>query len=134
VASGVTHQRFSELLQAFATENAIAKDQKLTDADVKLLAAFQEVFDHYHTSSTIWSMKISASDDIWKGEIPFSFKDGGNPEPILDIAQRYGIPIVDRKVQYTGALYKAMPGDAVQYIWRKADESLQQATDIYYGR
>lgn len=131
--TGVTYQKFMELMQSLSTEIGIAKDHPLNDADKKLLALYEEALHHYAVSASLWKMKIDASDDMWHGEIPVSFSKATDTN-ILTVIAAYHLPLTDRKVPYTGAKYKAIPGDSVQRVWQHADVALNKATDLYYGR
>ena len=78
-------------------------------------------------------MKLNAHDDLWKGEIPFAFKNKPDAT-IMKVAETYKIPVSDRRLAATGDRYKALPGDSVQRVWLAADATLQKATDLYYGK
>jgi hypothetical protein len=126
--------KFGELLQGLSTELSIASDQTLNETDKKLMELFRLVFNHYRVSDQLWKLKNHATDKIWKGEIPFEFgKDGADPVVTTAISL-YHLPVYERTVPYVGKKYKSVPGDSVQRAWQAADATLQQATDLYYGR
>ena len=60
---GVTCAEFGELLQAFSTEIAIAKDRKMNDLDRKLIALYEEALAAYNVSSNLWKTKIPPHDE-----------------------------------------------------------------------
>jgi hypothetical protein len=131
---GVTYAKFGELLQGLSTEIAIAKDHQLNEADKKLLALYDDALTAYKFSAKLWSLKIEAHNDYWKDEIPVAFS--GKP-PGADVAPgltQYGLVPENRVLKLTGAKYQALPKEAIQFVWTKADEILNQATEMYYGR
>jgi hypothetical protein len=135
---GVTYAKFGELLQGLSTEIAIAKDRQRNDLDNRLLALYEEALTAYKFSAALWKLKIDAHDDLWKGEIPVGFYKKGAfvmaaETPSSELA-KYGLTPVARKVPYTGAKYQALPAEAIQIVWAKADGTLKEATDLYYGR
>lgn len=132
IVSGVTYQKFGELMQSLSTEIEIAKDHKLNDADKKLLGLYQEAFAHYQVSLGLWTEKNNASEKWWKGEIPVWFEKHPNPL-LLAMAERYGIPVSDRTMEYGLGKYKSIPGDSVQRVWAEADKTLLGATALFYG-
>jgi hypothetical protein len=131
--SGVTLIKYGELLQAFSTEISIAKDHDLNEQDKKLLAIYEEAFGHYQVSASLWRMKINASDDLWKGEIPVFFNDKPN-ETMVNALRAYDIPVEDREMSLTHARYRAAPGDAPQRVWSRAAASVEQASALFYGK
>lgn len=133
VQSGVTHVKYGELLQALSTEINIARDQQLNTTDQKLIALFEESYGHFRNAGALWTMKNEASDEMWKGEIPVEFKGQMDPAHAR-LIEIYQLPLTNRRVQYTGTRYRAIPGDSMQLAWARADVSLQAATDLYYGR
>ncbi|MGH6691773.1 MAG: hypothetical protein ACREF4_13965 [Gammaproteobacteria bacterium] len=136
-ASGVNYVKFSELLQSFTSEIVIVKDKSLNEADKQLLALFVEALGHYRVSRSLWELKISVTD--YKGDIPIGSLGQPNADLIaarktlLRIAADYKIPLVNR-ILLTGAPYQALPGDAPQRVWIKAEEVLGGATGLYNAR
>lgn len=137
-ASGVTYQKFGELLQAFSTELGIVNDQKPTGTDGQLQTLFADVLEHYQASHTLWGRKISSHHDMWKGYIPIIFPNAKEVESKQQnemwraLATKYELPTSEHgkgKLQFIG-----VPGDAPQLMWAKAAERLEKATDLYYGR
>jgi hypothetical protein len=135
---GVTYVKFGELLQGLSTEIGIAKDHQMNDLDKKLMALYDDALSAYKFSSELWKHKINASDNVWKGEIPVAFVLNGKMTRSDGVSeaelQQYALVPVDRKVPYTGRKYQALPAEAIQMVWLKADAILKQATEMYYGR
>ena len=48
--------------------------------------------------------------------------------------KKYDLPVHDRTIAYTGAKYQAVAAESIQVVWTKADEILNRATEMYYGR
>lgn len=133
LTAGVSYVKFGELLQGFSTEIGIAKDHTLTQADKTLLDLYEQAFTDYEASATLWTLKNKASDDMWKGEIPVTFRGKTDPA-ITAIIKRYELQPIDRVVALTHANYAALPSTSIQQIWSAADAKLEKATAIYYGR
>lgn len=131
-ASGVTLVKFDELMQGLSTEIGIAKDHRLNDADKTLLSLYERAFGHYQVSGTLWRLKISTSDELWKGEIPIYFGSTPDDEAMLGVAATYDLPVADRKL--SSGPYKSIPADSPQRVWRYAAATLDEATAIYLGK
>lgn len=132
-ATGVTHVQFGELLQKFSTEIAIAKDKQMNELDKKLVAVYDEGLAAYQFSNELWKVKLESDEETWKGEIPVSIK--GKTSPVIDAGvKKYGLKVTDRRLEYLGTRYQAVAGTAIQEVWSKADEILNRATEMYYGR
>jgi hypothetical protein len=131
---GVTYAKFGELLQGLSTEISIARDHQMNDLDKKLLTLYEESLAAYKFSATLWQMKIEAHDDMWRGEIPVLFGTGpASPEVASGLA-KYDLSPMPRTIQITGRTYQALPAISIQQMWAKADGTLKQATEMYYGR
>jgi hypothetical protein len=48
--------------------------------------------------------------------------------------KEYGLVPANRTLSYTGAKYQALPSEAIQIVWQKADSILKEVTEVYYGR
>ena len=59
----VTYAEFGELLQAFSTEIAIAKDHEMNDLDRKLIALYEEALAAYNVSANLWKTKMPPHDE-----------------------------------------------------------------------
>lgn len=128
-APGVTYGKFGELLQNFATEIAIARDQQMNELDKKLIGLYVEVFDAYNFSSNLWKKQIERHEDYWMGYIPV----GAEVSP--ELATKYGLVIESVKMKYGGQKFDGVNGDgAIQTVWHKANEINARATEMYYGR
>lgn len=135
--TGVTYVKFGELLQALSTEVDIAKDHRLTGPDSKLLALYQQALGHYAVSASLWKLKIDTGDSdgsVWHGEIPVSVNGEAVPQDMQALITAYHLPLNEGRMKYTGTRYKALPADSVQRVWKVAEATLKQATDLYYGR
>lgn len=132
-ATGVTYQKFGELLQSLSTEISIAKDHPLTDVDKRLLALYEEALHHYQVSGTLWELKLHASGDTFHGEIPIG-RTGALEPSIAEVVRVYALPVNERKLTFAKSKYKAIPGDSPQRVWAAASATLKKATDLYYGR
>lgn len=130
--AGVNMLKFSELMQAFATEIAIAKDQQMNELDKQLIGLYDEAFGALQFSAVLWKAKNEAHQEWWNGEIPVGFGAKMSPEYAPGIA-KYELRPIDRK-HASGVKYRALPGDSIQLMWAKAGETLAKATEVYYGR
>ena len=128
--SGVSYVKFRELMQGLATEIGIAKDHPLNEYDLKLIALYEEAFAHYKTSATLWMWKIDWPPEKWDGDIPVWFVQKPD-SALLNVAAAYDLPVTDHSMY---KLYKTIPGDSVQRIWKHADAALDKATVTYYGK
>lgn len=131
-AAGVSYVKFGELMQGFSTEIGIAKDHRLNEADRRLLAVYEKAFEHYQASAVLWKFKLDAG-DAFKGEIPVEI-DGKQLIPLETLTGTYKLTVEARTMSYTGKRYKAVPGDSAQRVWQTASATLQEATEIFYGR
>lgn len=122
--TGVTYEKFGELLQALSAEIAIAKDQELNQHEVHLMKLYDEALTHYRVSSELWSAKLQATNKIWKGGIPLMDTLAGVPET-------YDIP-TSPQGEFPNVFI--LPSNSIQIVWQKADTVVDQATEVYYGR
>jgi hypothetical protein len=132
IAPGVTYAKLGELLQHFATEITIAKDQQMNDLDKRLHQLYIEAFAAYDFSHDLWSQKLKASEDYWNGEIPVGYPDI-EPQFAPSLAL-YKVLTNTRKMRYSGRAFTSVAGDSIQHVWSKADEIVAEATEMYYGR
>jgi len=139
--TGLTYDKYSELLQALATELSIVKDQRPTgEQNSKLLALFNETFGHYEAAGVFWKAKLDGptrgATRAVKG-IPIYFEKQKADDAKLKLAESYQLPIT--KANAGGVLtskleYRSIPDDSPQRVWTRAAETLGKATDLYYGR
>jgi len=139
--TGLTHAKYSELLQALATELSIVKDQRPAgEQNIKLLALFEETLGHYEAAGIFWKAKLDGptrgATRAVKG-IPIYFEKQKSDDAKLKLAERYELPIT--KANAGGVLtskleYRSIPDDSPQRVWTRAGETLGKATDLYYGR
>ena len=140
-ATGVKLEKYSELLQALSTEVGIVKDQRPTGhQNVKLLALFEETLAHYDAAGIFWKAKLDGptrgATRAVKG-IPIYFEKQKDDDAKLKLAESYGLPIT--KANAGGVLtskleYRWIPDDSPQRVWARAAETLEKATNLYYGR
>ena len=140
-AAGVTYVRFGELVQGLSTELSILADHgPFTEREQALRTLFSDALKHYEISATFWKMKIDASDPLWKGEIPIQFEEPGQAADtrVADLARAYGIPVADRftspPMGVSPKRYKAVPSDAMQYVWAKASATVSAAAALYTAK
>jgi hypothetical protein len=151
-ATGVTYDKFGELLQNLTTEIGIVKDHPLNDREKQLLALFEQVQADYQASATLWNVKLEARESAWLDEIPVAMQLHYSDEPVTaqktlisdDIVAKYKLPVTTRElfprdgsiladVRELNVSVKTTPALSLQLVWRAAGESLKKATDAYLG-
>lgn len=140
-SSGVSYVTFRALLQAMSTELAIVQDHApLNGREQVLHRLYITALSHYEISATLWKMKLDSSDSVWNGEIPFGIEQPGQPvdTTFANLATTYGIPVANRlktpPIPLPTLRYKALPGDAMKYVWVKGGEAVDAASALYVGR
>ena len=114
--AGVSLLKFTELMQAFATELGIAKDHELNASDRQLLAIYRESFEAYQDSRALWLAKLK------EGPV---FDPGLHPD-VVEIMKTYSV------APYPNGNWNA--DVAIQAVWKKAGERLDSATALYLGK
>jgi hypothetical protein len=140
-SSGVSYVTFRALLQAMSTELAIVQDHvPLNGREQVLHRLYTTALSHYEISATLWKMKIDSSDAVWNGEIPFGMEQPGQTVDTTfeSLATTYGIPVSNRlktpPIPQPTLRYKALPGDAMKYVWLKGAETVDAASALFVGR
>jgi hypothetical protein len=143
---GMNREKFENLIQRFANEIAVAKDQTESPIETQVADGYAEVLAIYKDASMVWDTKLKTPDylqmaDDWdenmkKGNAKagaaigkiFDFKvalaDGiplnsfpdGDSTGIDSIVSQYKLPVTESKG------WKTIPIDSIQVIWAKALE------------
>ena len=131
--SGVTYIKFGELMQGLSTEISIAKDHSLNATDRELIALYDDAFTAFQASAALWKDKLENKREDGALFVALQGENGQMLDlPRARFATVYELPVTDR---VDGTLkYKTIPGDSFQRVWIKANETLQKATALYYGR
>lgn len=134
-ASGVSYTRFRELLQALSTELLMVRDHApFSERETALESLFAAALNHYENSAAFWTMTSGET------ETPiYVYRPGQKPDTALvRLAGLYGIPVHDRiyspSMRQSAVQYKAIDRDAVQYVWRKASETVDAAVALYVAK
>jgi hypothetical protein len=106
---GVNYGRFGELLQAYATECAIASDALVDRVDRDVLADFERALDSYKTSMQVWQIKIRSAGG--------SFADAYvNPDLAASLKDR-GVSVTNGRI--------ANPDADLQMLWGKGRAAIE---------
>jgi len=126
---GVKYLQFGELLKNLSTEFSIANDKAKSDNEKKLLKAYLDVLMTYRESVPIWKYKIEAARYDWipPGQIYVESE-------LKPIIAKYSLPMESHIIPITGHEFQTISGDALQVIWVKAQERLENATKLYLGQ
>jgi hypothetical protein len=120
---GINHQDFTNLLQKFAAEISILRDQIKSEKEKTVFDAYAKVLEAYQDSNTVWINEI---------------EDGDHPVRIISelapIVERYNLPTKT----YEGVMggYEqglVSPGQSIRIIWKEAANRLDQANRLRMG-
>ncbi len=125
LAVGLTHQRFGELQQAFATEISIGNDKAATENERALVAAYHAALMTLQESGLIWKHKLDNAryDFIPEGRVYME-------APLFPIAEKYGL--AQRVHDPHGKPWHSVSEDGIQTIWTRAGQELDYANKLYY--
>jgi len=125
IGMGLNLPAYSQLLQALATEVAVAKDLASTEPEKAIVSAYTAALASLHDANVIWTDKIDSAqyDFIPKGRV---YVEG----PIRAMVEKYKLPTQ----QHTGrnGPWLSIGGDeSVQLVWARAGEQIDAATKLY---
>jgi hypothetical protein len=144
---GINYQKFTDLLQAMASELSIATDKVNNEKEKQLLALYAEAFSAYKDCGTLWDYKIKDAGS-YSGYILFDMSNQAvrvknrtswrYREVLVPIVQKYNL-FAETKSSGSGGLlvggdvdYKVLQGDqAVQAVMSAAGKLLEPANKMY---
>jgi hypothetical protein len=136
-AVGVNFTRYSELVQALATEASIARDKATSPGEQTLAQRFAGVVTAYRDSATLWQHKIGdASTDFLRGQIMVAISRLGTGEMLEDpelrrIVDTYKITTQTISTGAGGGTAITISPIAVQIPWIMADLRMAAAEKTY---
>ena len=117
-STGVTWLKYSELMQAFATEVSIAKDKAQSTIEQELVSLYGEALIAYQDAQIVWRKKIGHDGNL-----------GISESEMKRIVEAYPIQGAG-----SGSSFSFSPDQAIQTIWVRAGAKLRDANEKYTGK
>jgi hypothetical protein len=132
---GVSYLKYSELVQAFATEHTVANDKASTTEADRIVDLFRNALKAYQDAGALWRHQIEFGkyEDMYSGGVGYSIKGHTEPE-LVRIVEEYKIPIRDGKLKYSQGAYQAIPKNSMQAVWPVADKRMNAAVEAYVAK
>lgn len=113
---GLNRPKFSELLQAYATEISIARDKAITKAEKDFVNLHLAALEVYQDSATVWDSTI---------EHPSKYGDYIYYSQTIEfIGLKYELGPVAKDI--SEGMY-ILPKGTIQYLWSKAGNKVKEA-------
>lgn len=134
---GVNYPKFSELVQAFASEVSIGVDRANNKPEKAMIENYMKALEAYKDSLTVWKHSVdSPSDEITvEGElVPIVSRyalqtQSKQTEAFYHDSSIEGVPDIDIPARR----YETIERSSIQEIWVKADRYLSKANAEYSG-
>lgn len=124
--AGVSYATFGELQQRLATELLIASDHASAEDEKAMIKAYSDAATTYKDSATLWKHQIESSKYDWtKGQI---FQEA----ELVPIVAKYKLPTSQQTLRGASS-WTAIPAEAVQQVWLKAEEESDKARRLYFA-
>lgn len=124
ISIGVSYPAYTELLQKFASELLIIKNDNMTSEELQLFNYYNEALDIFIDAQKIWAKKIEAPKYNWIPE--------NNIFPLVGLTSiigKYNIKIDEIK-DSSGKKWSTISDKSIQLLWSKAELKILEADKL----